>query len=268
MTESHATEPAGPTTPSGLSPSRPGAPRRGRARPGRPEPARPEPIDWEAKVLELAARSRPHRQKQAEARERRDRILSEQRAERRRAANRSRSLEQVPPATGNATADHPAVAEWVERILRGGSASPRGWCSTAPPAAARPGRPTGRGTPSPSRPAAAPSPSPSPRSWTASGPAATPVASLDEVEGAELLLLDDLAAERASDWTIGAGLPAHRRPVERVPADHRHRQRPRRWAARQARGPRGVPAQRARPDRVLARGRAGPPHHRLTYPGV
>jgi DNA replication protein DnaC len=33
-------------------------------------------------------------------------------------------------------------------------------------------------------------------------PGRTPVASLDEVERAELLLLDDLAAERASEWTV------------------------------------------------------------------
>jgi DNA replication protein DnaC len=202
MTESHATEPAGPSTPSGLSPADRALLAADVPDPAVPDPPAPEPINWEAKVLELAARSRPHREAQRAARERRDRILSEQRAERRRAANRSRSLEQVPPRYRNATADHPAVQQWVERILRGGLGLTQGLVLNGP---------TGCG-----------------KTWQAYGawhtvaqqtgcravavfvpalldslrPGREPIASLEEVEGAELLLLDDLAAERASDWTI------------------------------------------------------------------
>jgi DNA replication protein DnaC len=198
MTESHATEPAADyLTPEERALLTGDVP----AGSATTEVTAPEPIDWEARVLELAARSRPHRQKQAEARSRRDAILAEQRAETRRARNRELALAQVPPRYRNATADHPAVADWVARVLRGGVFIAQGLVLNGP---------TGCG-----------------KTWQAYGawhtvaqqtgctavavavpafldslrPGRTPVASLDAVERAELLLLDDLAAERASEWT-------------------------------------------------------------------
>jgi hypothetical protein len=68
MTESHATDPATEPPPGGLSPEDRALLAGDVPDPAAPEPPAPEPIDWEAKVMDLAARSRPHRQAQAEAR--------------------------------------------------------------------------------------------------------------------------------------------------------------------------------------------------------
>jgi DNA replication protein DnaC len=204
MTESHATEPA-PESP----PARPGLSPEDRALlagdvpdPNVPAPPAPEPIDWEAKVLELAARSRPHRQAQAAVRTRRDTILAEQRAERRKATNRERSLAQVPPRYRDATVDHPAVAEWVERTIRGGLLLTQGLVLNGPTGCGKTwqayaawhtvAQHTGCESYALSMPGYLDSLRPGRTTWLP----------IERAEAAELLLLDDLAAERASEWTV------------------------------------------------------------------
>lgn len=159
----------------------------------------PEPIDWEARVRQIADRSRPHRQAQQQARDRRERILRQQRAERARAANRERSAGQVPPRYREATADHPAVAEWVTGALRGDRDGlvlngPTGCGKTWQAFAAwrAVAQHTGCRAYALSMPAYLDS----------LRPGRTPWLPLEDAEGAELLLLDDLAAERASEWTV------------------------------------------------------------------
>jgi DNA replication protein DnaC len=200
MPESHATDPGPEAPPGGLSDA-------DRALlagdvPAGPEPdTTPAPIDWEARVLELAARSRPHRQKQAAARARRDAILAEQRAERRRTVNRDRAAAQVPARYRDATADHPAVADWVRRVLRGGIQLSQGLVLNGPTGCGKTwqafaawhtvAQQTGCRAVAVSVPAFLDSLRPG---------RSSPV-TLEEVERAELLLLDDLAGERTSEWT-------------------------------------------------------------------
>jgi DNA replication protein DnaC len=200
MTESHATDPAPEPPPGGLSdadrallagdvPS---------GSTGEPAPP-PEPIDWEAAVMRVAERSRPAREKQREARERRDRILAAQRADRRRAANREVSRAQVPPRYADAEADHPAVAAWVRDALSGAR---DGLVLNGPTGCGKTWQAYGAWRVVAERTGCAAIAVSVPAFLDSLRPGRTPVASLDEVERAELLLLDDLAAERASEWTV------------------------------------------------------------------
>jgi DNA replication protein DnaC len=162
-----------------------------------PEVERP---DWEATVLAIADRSRPHREAQRQARERRDSILRQQRADRARAHNRTRSAAQIPPRYRAADCDHPEVNRWALAVAAGRTTD--GLVLNGP---------TGCG-----------------KTWQAFGawsliaqhtgcrayalnvpayleslrPGRAPLLPVDEVESAELLLLDDLAGERASDGTV------------------------------------------------------------------
>jgi DNA replication protein DnaC len=195
MTESHATEPAADyLTPEERALLTGDVP----AGSATTEVTAPEPIDWEARVLELAARSRPHRQKAAEARSRRDALLAAHRAETRRARNRELALAQVPPRYRDATADHPKVAAWVRHALDGGTEGmilngPTGCGKTWQAYAAwhTVAQQTGCAAVAVAVPAFLDS----------LRPGRTPVANLDAVERADLLLLDDLAGERTSEWT-------------------------------------------------------------------
>lgn len=199
MTESHATDPA--ARPPGLSDADRALLAGDVPDPNVPAPPAPEPIDWKAAVERIAERSRPHREEQRKARERRDRILSEQRAERTRARNRELSLAQVPPRYRDATADHPAVADWVARVLRGGLSVAQGLVLNGPTGCGKTwqayaawhtvAQQTGCSAVAVSVPAFLDS----------LRPGRAPVASLEDVERATLLLLDDLAGERTSEWT-------------------------------------------------------------------
>lgn len=196
MTESHATEPAG--EPPGLSEADRALLAADVPEPHADVPA-PEPIDWEARVLELAARSRPHRQAQAEARARRDRILAEHRARRRREGNRERAAAQIPPRYAAATPDHPAVAAWVRSALDGDRA---GLVLNGPTGCGKTWQAYGAWRVVAERTGCAAVAVPVPAFLDSLRPGRTPIAELDAVERAELLLLDDLAAERASEWTV------------------------------------------------------------------
>jgi DNA replication protein DnaC len=199
MTESHATDPAPHAPPTGLSDADRALLAGDVPAGSTGEPATvPEPIDWEARVLELAARSRPHRQKQAAARERRDAILAEQRAERRKATNRERSLAQVPPRYRNATADHPRVAAWVTATVRGGT---DGLVLNGPTGCGKTWQAYAAWHTVAQQTGCAAVAVPVPAFLDSLRPGRSPVAGLDAVERADLLLLDDLAGERASEWT-------------------------------------------------------------------
>lgn len=157
------------------------------------------PIDWEARVRAIAERARPHRDAQQEARSRRDAILTAQRRERTQARNRELSLAQVPPRYRDATADHPQVAKWVQAAVRGAKEGlvlngPTGCGKTWQAYAAwhTVAQHTGCRAVAVSVPAFLDS----------LRPGRVPVLPLEDAERAELLLLDDLAAERASEWTV------------------------------------------------------------------
>lgn len=194
MTDSHATDPAAPPRLSGED----------RALlagdvPTTPDAPTPEPIDWAAAVMRLAEKSRPHRDAQRAARERRDSITARQRAARMAERNRDLSLAQVPPRYRDATADHPAVAAWVREALAGSTDSlvlngPVGCGKTWQAYAAwhTVAQRTGCSAHAVSVVALLDS----------LRPGRTPLVPLERLERAELLLLDDLAAERASEWTV------------------------------------------------------------------
>lgn len=170
--------------------------------PNVPEPPAPEPIDWHAAVMRIADRSRPHREAQQAARARRDRITDDRRRAARQARNRELSLTQVPPRYRDATADHPAVAEWVQRTVRGGIRSAEGLVLNGPTGCGKTwqafaawhtvAQQTGCSAYALSMPAYLDS----------LRPGRTPWVTLEEAERAELLLMDDLAAERPSEWTV------------------------------------------------------------------
>ncbi len=201
MTESHAVspEPEHPPTPAEEA----AAMKRLREHAARaaqePERPAPEPVDWEARVLQIADRSRPHRQAQAEARTRREAILREQRADRARTLNRERSARQVPARYREARPDHPEVARWARDVahrdttdglvLNGPTGCGKTWQAYG--AWAFVAQHTGCRAIALSVPAYLES----------LRPGRVPTVSLDDAESAELLLLDDLAAERSSEWT-------------------------------------------------------------------
>lgn len=178
------------------SPPRPDAPRPA----PRPEPT-PEAIDWKAAVDRIAERSRPHREEQRKARERRERILAEQRREIRQARNRELSAAQVPPRYRDATADHPAVADWVTRTLRGGVLAAQGLVLNGPVGCGKTWQAYGAWRTVAQQTGCRAVAVDVPAFLDSLRPGRTPRVPLEEVERAELLLLDDLSAERVSEWT-------------------------------------------------------------------
>jgi DNA replication protein DnaC len=165
------------------------------------ETPQPEPIDWEAAVMRIAERSRPHRQAQQEARDRRERILREQRAERVRAANRERSAAQVPARYRQATADHPAVAAWVASAVRD-VRSADGLVLNGPVGCGKTWQAFAAWSTVAQRTGCRAVAVPVPAFLDSLRPGRTPLVPLEDAERAELLLLDDLAGERDSEWTL------------------------------------------------------------------
>lgn len=194
---SHATDPA--TAPPGLSADDYELLRHDVPEPGEGEAPVPEPIDWQARVMALAERSRPQREKQRAARERRERILAEHRATRTRATNRERSAGQVPPRYADAEPDHPQVAEWVRAALDG---EREGLVLNGPTGCGKTWQAYGAWKVIAQRTGCRAIAVPVPALLDSLRPGRTPLADPAEVERAELLLLDDLAAERASEWTV------------------------------------------------------------------
>jgi DNA replication protein DnaC len=166
------------------------------------ETPEPEPIDWEAAVMRIADRSRPHRQAQQAARDRRERILREQRAERTRVANRERSAAQVPARYRSATVDHPAVADWVTRTVRSGvTGGADGLVLNGPVGCGKTWQAYGAWTTVAQRTGCRAVAVPVPAFLDSLRPGRTPLVPLEDAERADLLLLDDLAGERDSEWT-------------------------------------------------------------------
>jgi DNA replication protein DnaC len=198
MTESHATT-ARPESPPTLEEIEAAALRAQVDATPRDEHPDAEAVDWYASVMAIAERSRPHRQAQEQARARREAILRQQRAERAATRNRALAEEQVPARYRRAEPDHPAVAAWVRAVLDG---STDGLVLNGPTGCGKTwqafgawrvlARTTGRRAVALNVPAYLDS----------LRPGRTPLVPLDEVERAELLLLDDLAGERSSEWTI------------------------------------------------------------------
>ncbi len=171
---------------------------RGDDAPPEPEPV-PEAIDWEAAVQRIAARSRPHRQAQAAARARRESILAAQRAEARKARNRELAVAQVPPRYRDATADHPAVVAWAADTIRG--ATQDGLVLNGPVGCGKTWQAFGAWRIVAQRTGCRAVALSVPAWLDSLRPGRSPLHPLEEVQGAELLLLDDLSAERVSEWT-------------------------------------------------------------------
>jgi hypothetical protein len=143
MSSPHADSPQENPPPGGLTPED-AALLAGDVPPPRPDP---EPVDWQARVLELAERTRPARQAAA-----RERTLRQQRIDAmRRRRIIAATLDRLDACVAGGVT--PAVAVSVPALLDG----------------LRPGR--------------------------------EPIEDLHVCEEARLLLLDDLAAERVTDWT-------------------------------------------------------------------
>lgn len=166
------------------------------------EAAVPEPIDWQARVLALAEKSRPHRQAQQEARTRRESILRAQRADRARAANRERSAAQVPPRYAEAAVDHPAVTAWVEDTLLSGVRGAQGLVLNGPTGCGKTWQAFAAWRTVAQRTGCRAYALSMPAYLDSLRPGRTPWLPLEDAEAAELLLLDDLAAERPSEWTV------------------------------------------------------------------
>jgi DNA replication protein DnaC len=155
------------------------------------------PIDWHARVMDLAERSRPVREKQQ-----RERTARQARIERLR---RERVIEQTLghldarfARFADATVEHPLVARWVLDAIRGNReglviAGPIGVGKTHLAVAAYRAVAAAGVLPAVAVPV--------PALLDGLRPGREPVEELRACEDARLLLLDDLAAERHSDWT-------------------------------------------------------------------
>lgn len=199
MTESHAPSPTPEHPPAAAALARLEAEveRRKREQP----PARPEPevIDWQARVEAIAERSRPVRRQAAQERTARQRRIDDARRQRAVAA----TLDRLDRRFGRFTDDRPESGSPVARaaialgrgqidgfVIRG----PVGVGKTHAAVAAFRYLVRERAM----LPAVAVA---VPALLDGLRPGRTPVETLDACESARLLLLDDLAAERASDWT-------------------------------------------------------------------
>lgn len=163
----------------------------------RDEQPEPERTDWQAVVQGIADRSRPARQKAARERTERQRRIEHLRAERRAQHTLAQLAERFDRYVG-AQVDHPDVARWVRAalggsrdslILLGNVGTGKTWQAVAAYRAVIAGcRCDGIAVPVPGL-------------LDSLRPGREPLARAEDCERIRLLLLDDLAAERASDWT-------------------------------------------------------------------
>ena len=163
----------------------------------RQERPQPERIDWQARVQAIADRSRPERQKAAAERTARQRRIEQLRAER-RAGHTLAQLSERFGRYDEARVEHPDVRQWVEDARAGSRESlillgNVGTGKTHQAVAAY------RVVVSSTRCDALAVPVPA--LLDSLRPGREPLASLEDCERVRLLLLDDLAAERHSDWT-------------------------------------------------------------------
>jgi DNA replication protein DnaC len=198
MTESHAPSPTPEHPPAGLSSEDRALLAPDAARANHAATGDREVVDWQARVLQIAERSRPAREQAAKERTARQRRIDDARRGRAIAS----TLDRLDRRFGRFTDDRPESGSPVARatialgrgqidgfVIRG----PVGVGKThAAVAAFR--YLVGRGM----LPAVAVA---VPALLDGLRPGRDPVETLDACESARLLLLDDLAAERASDWT-------------------------------------------------------------------
>lgn len=209
MTESHASSPAPEHPPrptlaqieaAASAPRDPAveALRRKVAATPRVEQPVPAPVDWEAHVLAIAARSRPVRRQQQQEQTARQKRIDDARRQRAVAA----TLARLDRRFGRFTAEqptHPAVIRATIALGRGQLdglviRGPVGTGKTHEAVAAFRRLVTYRAM----LPAVAVA---VPALLDGLRPGRVPVETLDACESARLLLLDDLAAERSTDWT-------------------------------------------------------------------
>jgi DNA replication protein DnaC len=156
-----------------------------------------EPVDWQARVLAIADRSRPVRERQQRERTARQARIEQLRRDRVIEQTLGRLDARFARFTG-ATVDHPVVARWVLDTIRGGLdglviAGPIGVGKTHLAVAAYRAVVAGRVLPAVAVPV--------PALLDGLRPGREPVEELRACEDARLLFLDDLAAERHTDWT-------------------------------------------------------------------
>lgn len=163
-----------------------------------PRPDRePEPIDWQARVLAIAEKSRPVRQREARERTARQARIDSARRRRVILATLDR-LDRRFARFDDATVENPTVAAWVLRTINGardglvlnGSV---GVGKTHLAVAAYRACVAGGVLPAIAVPV--------PALLDGLRPGREPVEDLRACEEARLLLLDDLAAERVTEWT-------------------------------------------------------------------
>jgi hypothetical protein len=176
MTSPHADEPQETSPPGGLSDADRELLAGDAARADHAEPH--EPVDWQAVVLSIAERSRPHRERQARERTARQAAIDAQRRRQAIGHTLDRLDRRFARFVDARVEGQPIVARWVLSTISG----------------ARDGLVL-RG---PVLPAVAVT---VPALLDGLRPGRAPVEELSACEDARLLLLDDLAAERATDWT-------------------------------------------------------------------
>jgi DNA replication protein DnaC len=157
----------------------------------------PAPVDWEAHVLAIAERSRPKRQQAAREQTARQRRIEDARRQRTIGVTLDR-LDRRFARFVEATVEHPQIAAWVAAARRGSRdglviRGPVGTGKTHAAVAAY--RAVVSSGVLPSVAVAVPA------LLDGLRPGREAVEHLDACESARLLLLDDLAAERATDWT-------------------------------------------------------------------
>ncbi len=198
MTESHAPNPTAEPPPDDEAFARLAAEvERRRTEHARPRPE-PEPVDWEARVLQLAERTRPQRQAAAAERTARQRRIDDLRRQR----SVEHTLDQLDRRFGRFVDEQPEpgpVARATIALYRG---QIDGFVIRGPVGVGK----THEGVAAfrhlvrdchllPAVAVAVPA------LLDGLRPGRDAVEPLDAVESARLLLLDDLGAERASDWT-------------------------------------------------------------------
>lgn len=198
MPESHAPNPTAESPPGGLSEEewnllRPHSPETPRVE--RPEP---EPIDWQARVEAIAARSRPQRQRVQQERTARQRRIDETRRQRVIAA----TLDRLDRRFGRFTAERPEYEPLVRAVVRLQRREVDGIVLRGPVGCGKTHEAVAAFRYLVRERAMLPAVAVTvPALLDGLRPGREPVETLDAVESAGLLLLDDLAAERSTDWT-------------------------------------------------------------------
>jgi DNA replication protein DnaC len=196
MTSPHADEPQETSPPGGLSDADRELLAGDAARADHAEPH--EPVDWQAVVLSIAERSRPHRERQARERTARQAAIDAQRRRQAIGHTLDRLDRRFARFVDARVEGQPIVARWVLSTISGARdglvlRGPVGCGKTHVAVAAFRAVVVGGVLPAVAVTV--------PALLDGLRPGRAPVEELSACEDARLLLLDDLAAERATDWT-------------------------------------------------------------------